>query len=106
MKKRAENCGAGTLDIVYNLCLSKALVQDLNPVTIRISNEGNVLHGSVGQTLDPLDLVAKALEALAGLLDVVDNDGRVAESAAGVAVTAGVAGELGVGLGAPVAIDL
>ena len=71
---------------------------------VGVEDEGNVLHLAVGELL--LEADAQALEACAGLLDVVDGDGDVAEAAAGVGVAVGVALEVGVGLCAVVVGEL
>lgn len=71
---------------------------------VGIEDEGDVLHLAVGEFL--LEADAEGLEACARLLDVVDGDGDVTEAAAGVLVSAGVALEVGVGLGAVVVGEL
>ena len=73
-------------------------------IPIGVEDEGNVLHLAVGELL--LEADAQALEACAGLLDIVDGDGDVAEAAAGVGVAVGVALEVGVGLCAVVVGEL
>ena len=71
---------------------------------VGVEDEGDVFHVPVGELL--LEVHTESLEAGAGLLDVIDGDGDVAEAAAGVGVAAGVAGEGGVGLGAVVVGEL
>lgn len=61
-------------------------------------------HLPVGGAFLKLD--AELLEALAGLLDVVDGDGDVAEAAARVGVAGGVTLEGGVGLSTVVVGEL
>ena len=63
-----------------------------------------MLYLAVGEFL--LEADTEGLEARARLLDVVDGDGDVAEAAAGVLVSAGIALEGGVGLGAVVVGEL
>ena len=63
-----------------------------------------MFHVPVGELL--LEGHAEGLEAGAGLLDVIDGDGDVAEAAAGVGVAARVALEVVVGLGAVVVGEL
>jgi len=70
---------------------SKGTVEDLDPVTIGIGNEGNVLHGTICKTLDPLDLIAKGFEPFASLVNVIDDDGGMTESTTGVRVSVRIA---------------
>ena len=78
--------------------------EDSSDAPIRIEDEGNVLHLAVRELL--LELDAVALKVCACGLDVVDGDGDVAKAATGVLVSAGVALEGGVGLGAVVVGEL
>ena len=73
-------------------------------IPVGVEDERNVLHLAVGELL--LEADAQALEACAGLLDIVDGDGDVAEATAGVGVAVGVALEVGVGLCAVVVGEL
>ena len=73
-------------------------------VPIRVEDESNVLHLAVGEPL--LEGDAEVLEAGTALLDVGHGDGDVSKATAGVSVAAGVALEVGVGLGAVVVGEL
>ncbi|RUP44769.1 hypothetical protein BC936DRAFT_149035 [Jimgerdemannia flammicorona] len=68
-------------------------------VTVGVGDEGDVLHGAVGEAFDEGD--AHFLEAAAGGLDIVDDHGDMAEPAG--LLVAVVVGEGFVELGAPVA---
>ncbi len=62
------------------------LTDDLDPVSVGIEGESNMLHAAVGELL--LEPVGRVLEAAARGLDAVDADADVAEAAVrlGVAV--------------------
>lgn len=69
------NCRISTisqrqLKIVFS---GKLLILDnLDPVAIRVQEESHVLHSAVRQSLLPVDV--QVLKALAGSTDVVDGD--------------------------------
>lgn len=77
---------------------------DLDPVAIRIQDEGDMPHLAIGRLL--LEVDPEVLEAFASGLDVIHCDGDVAEAAAGIAVAGGVTSEVGVGFGAMVVCQL
>lgn len=52
---------------------------DFHPVAIGILDESNIPHATIRELL--LERVSRVLESLAGLLDVVDGDSQVTESA-------------------------
>jgi hypothetical protein len=87
------------------LCSSpESARHDLDPVTIGIEDERDVLHGALRELL--LERHAEALEPSARLLDVAHSDCNVAEAAARVGVARGVAGEGRVALGAMIVREL
>ena len=59
--------------------LDGVLGNNLDPITVRVERKGDMSHTTVSQLL--LELVAGILKALAGSLDIVDADAKVAETA-------------------------
>lgn len=57
----------GCLDFVGVTVL--LVLDDLNPVVVRIENESHVLHSSIGETLLPVDI--QRFESLAGGVQIV-----------------------------------
>jgi hypothetical protein len=67
---------------------------DFNPVTIRISDKGNVVHLAFLELLDKCH--SFLLEALARLFNIINRDTNVTETSARFLVAIGVTLELGI----------
>lgn len=77
---------------------------DLDPVSIRVVDKGNVSHPALlGPLLEP---DAKLIESLASGLEVVDSNTDVAETSSRLLVTGSVALEIGIILSTPVVTEL
>lgn len=95
--------GSGTGLPDFRSLLNRLLANDLNPVSIRVKDEGNVPHASICQLL--LEFVTGFLDTLARSLDVVDADAGMAETTVRLLVAIDD-GEVGVVLGAIVVSKL
>lgn len=62
---------------------------NLDPVTIRILGEGNVLHATISELL--LERIASTFNSLAGRFDIVNRDGNVTKAAMRFRVSVGYA---------------
>jgi hypothetical protein len=60
----------GALEV--GLACEALVLDNLNPVSVRVQDEGHVLHAAVRQPLLPIDV--ERLETAAGCLEVVDRD--------------------------------
>jgi hypothetical protein len=65
-----RRCISDALEV--GLLREPLVLDDLNPVSIRVQDECNVLHAAVGQPLLPVDV--ERLETGAGGVEVVDRD--------------------------------
>lgn len=52
--------------------LERFVLNDFNPVVVRVEDEGHVVHATIRQALLPVDL--QALKAFARSVQVVDSD--------------------------------
>lgn len=78
----------GRIGLLYSFGIFHLVIRDdFDPVIVWVKSECYMPHSTVGELL--LELVAGVFDALARGLDVIDGDAEVAETAAGVRISAG-----------------